>query len=175
MFTEDGYNWKRTPKGYYYTTMVRNGRERTVYYHRWLVEKVLGRPLLRYEDVHHVDTDKENNDLGNLEIRDHLDHSKLHLSRIPPGSNRGIKHKRHRKKGEPKRGSGRPRSEKPPPRPIGRPRKERLVELPALPPPILLVPEPVIALPVAAEPEPVAPDWEGIIDRMRSINRALRR
>jgi hypothetical protein len=39
-----------------------------VYEHRWIVEQALGRYLLPEEVVHHLDGDKQNNDLENLRL-----------------------------------------------------------------------------------------------------------
>ena len=43
--------------------------------HRLVMEKHLGRRLLPTEDVHHKDGDKTNNNISNLEIIKHGDHS----------------------------------------------------------------------------------------------------
>jgi hypothetical protein len=37
--------------------------------HRYVMQQHLGRALEEYEQVHHKDGDKENNDISNLEIR----------------------------------------------------------------------------------------------------------
>lgn len=49
-----------------------------VLHHRIIVENALGRLLLPNEIVHHVDHDKKNNDISNLEVMTQTEHSKLH-------------------------------------------------------------------------------------------------
>lgn len=44
------------------------GRKETVFEHRFVMEQHLGRKLLREETVHHVDGDRGNNALSNLEL-----------------------------------------------------------------------------------------------------------
>ena len=39
-----------------------------MYAHRHAMQKKLGRPLLPTEVVHHIDFDRENNDLSNLKL-----------------------------------------------------------------------------------------------------------
>lgn len=51
------------------------GRQR---YHRYIMEKYLGRKLLPNEIVHHKDGDKMNNDLDNLKIMSQSKHMSLH-------------------------------------------------------------------------------------------------
>lgn len=46
--------------------------------HRRLVEEYLGRKLNDDEDVHHIDFNKQNNDLSNLMVLPHSEHIKLH-------------------------------------------------------------------------------------------------
>lgn len=46
--------------------------------HRHVVELHLGRALLRSEDVHHIDKNKLNNAIDNLEILPHGKHATLH-------------------------------------------------------------------------------------------------
>ena len=47
-------------------------------YHRVLMENHLGRYLEDWEDVHHKDEDKTNDDISNLEVRDHSQHQREH-------------------------------------------------------------------------------------------------
>lgn len=46
--------------------------------HRILVENSLGRNLEDNEDVHHIDENKNNNDISNLIVLPHGEHQKLH-------------------------------------------------------------------------------------------------
>lgn len=47
--------------------------------HRLVVEKFIGRKLLRSEIIHHKDGNKQNNDISNLEITSHREHAKTHF------------------------------------------------------------------------------------------------
>ena len=51
-----------------------------MFYHRYLMEKYLGRPLRLDEIVHHKDGNKLNNSLENLEIITHKKHNHVHQS-----------------------------------------------------------------------------------------------
>ncbi len=51
--------------------------------HRIVMEKHLGRKLLKKEVVHHIDGNKLNNDISNLLLTDHKTHGHIH---IPKGS-----------------------------------------------------------------------------------------
>lgn len=46
--------------------------------HRYVMEQHLGRKLTPEEDVHHVDFDKTNNDISNLRLLEHKQHTELH-------------------------------------------------------------------------------------------------
>jgi hypothetical protein len=48
------------------------------YEHRLLMEEILGRALATYEEVHHLDGDRSNNDLLNLEFLEKEHHSRYH-------------------------------------------------------------------------------------------------
>ena len=47
-------------------------------YHRWLMEQKIGRKLTNKEDVHHIDGNKLNNDINNLELLTKLFHRREH-------------------------------------------------------------------------------------------------
>lgn len=77
-------------KEYVYTN--KDGRQRLVIvtdegvhtsksYPRVLMERKLGRELLPEEDVHHIDGNKSNNDLSNLEVRLHGEHQREHSTK----------------------------------------------------------------------------------------------
>ena len=50
-----------------------------VYEHRHIMENFLGRKLKRREHIHHIDHNKANNDILNLELIECRDHHKLHF------------------------------------------------------------------------------------------------
>jgi endogenous inhibitor of DNA gyrase (YacG/DUF329 family) len=47
-------------------------------YPRLIMENVLGRKLLPTEDVHHIDGNPQNNNIENLEVIDHVQHTSMH-------------------------------------------------------------------------------------------------
>jgi hypothetical protein len=57
-----------------------NGRpsSRRVLEHRLVMAEFLGRPLTRAEVVHHIDGDKTNNAIDNLELMTRAEHVALH-------------------------------------------------------------------------------------------------
>jgi hypothetical protein len=48
------------------------------YEHRMIMEKQIGRELHRWEVVHHIDCNPSNNDISNLKVMSHSEHSRLH-------------------------------------------------------------------------------------------------
>lgn len=69
----------------YPTTRVTNpdtGFLNTKWEHVVIAEDIIGRPLNRYENVHHIDFDKSNNDPSNLAICDPSRHGIIHWSAI---------------------------------------------------------------------------------------------
>ena len=55
-----------------------------VSYPRLIMENHLGRYLDKNEDVHHIDGNKSNNDIDNLEVIDHVEHEKQHNPKYHP-------------------------------------------------------------------------------------------
>jgi len=60
----------------HYKAIKVNGRKKDL--HRHLMEQKLGRKLHFDEVVHHIDENKLNNDLSNLEIKTRSEHSRGH-------------------------------------------------------------------------------------------------
>lgn len=58
--------------GYHGTGCVRTR------YHRTLIERAVGRKLNSDEVVHHIDGNKDNNDIGNLRVMTKKDHHSIH-------------------------------------------------------------------------------------------------
>ena len=53
-----------------------------ILYHRWIMEKHLGRKLTRSEVIHHIDGDPHNNNIENLQLLTQSDHMKLEISQL---------------------------------------------------------------------------------------------
>lgn len=82
---ENNKRWKggrhKLSSGYFlnYNTEHPHRMNNYVLEHRIVVEKKIGRILLRSEDVHHIDEDKENNNPDNLHLfKSRRDHSYYH-------------------------------------------------------------------------------------------------
>lgn len=73
-----GESWWLCPRGYVVGRVWVDGKAVYKRRHRHLMELHLGRPLAPDEDVHHVDGNKQNNDLSNLEVVNHAEHSRVH-------------------------------------------------------------------------------------------------
>lgn len=68
-----------TKAGYVTLTVgVYRSKNSRVYEHRLVVEQKLGRTLGRNEIVHHVNGDKLDNRLENLQVMTNISHAKLH-------------------------------------------------------------------------------------------------
>ena len=76
---------KIVKKGDYLYAIVLDHPKRTannyVLYHRAVMENFLGRLLQKHEVVHHIDGNKHNNDILNLELMHNSEHSKHHAKR----------------------------------------------------------------------------------------------
>ncbi len=62
----------------YRVVLVNKKEPRYHFEHRVLMENILGRKLLNTEVLHHVDGDKLNNNLDNLQLMSRSEHSKFH-------------------------------------------------------------------------------------------------
>lgn len=75
---KDGPIWWKDAKGYIVGLVWVHSKRRQVRQHRWIMERVIGRPLASHENVHHINGDKTDNRIENLEIMHHGQHSTLH-------------------------------------------------------------------------------------------------
>lgn len=62
-----------------YRCLIINNRK--VREHRYIMEKHLDRKLLDNEDVHHIDGNKINNNINNLQVIEHGEHKRLHATK----------------------------------------------------------------------------------------------
>jgi hypothetical protein len=89
MSGEKHFNWKGgysiSPDGYKVFENVYTGGKRETE-HRLVVEKHIGRKLLSYEIVHHMDGNKINNDIRNLVIVTRAEHINIHRNDIKKSS-----------------------------------------------------------------------------------------
>lgn len=69
--------WWTDRKGYIQGRVTENGYTRRVRQHRWIMEKHLGRELSPSEDVHHKNGIKNDNRIENLEVLNHVEHSRI--------------------------------------------------------------------------------------------------
>lgn len=79
-------SWWINSRGYVEGRVWDGDVRRDVKAHRYIVEIAIGRPLSPTEDVHHIDGNKRNNNLSNLQVLDHGVHASL--------SNRSRVHRR---------------------------------------------------------------------------------
>jgi len=70
----------KTKKGYVQEYIFENGRY--ALYHRIVMERFLKRKLTKIEVIHHIDSDKTNNDISNLWLTTDSGHKKAHLSLV---------------------------------------------------------------------------------------------
>jgi len=71
----DGYYMVTPPEGYMGKTYIEG---RYVYEHRLLMEQKIGRLLIKGEVIDHIDGDRLNNKIDNLQILNPISHSHKH-------------------------------------------------------------------------------------------------
>lgn len=71
-------SWWKNSKGYIEGKIwIDNETQIRVKQHRFVMEGLLGRPLKSWEDVHHKDGCKHNNEPSNLQVISHGEHTRL--------------------------------------------------------------------------------------------------
>ena len=70
--------WWLGNKGYIDGKVWRDGKCIKIRQHRWVMEQHLGRPLLPSEELHHINEDKTDNQIENLEFKEHGRHTSDH-------------------------------------------------------------------------------------------------
>ena len=76
----DGYKFNKDKQtGYYLSTSKINGRRQRL--HRYIYEKYYGKIPKGY-DVHHIDHNKDNNDISNLKLVTAKEHKKIHAREL---------------------------------------------------------------------------------------------
>ncbi len=81
---ENHHGWKggefiRNDGRYLYRATYKGDRKyKKSFIHREVMEEHLGRKLERWEEVHHIDENRLNNDISNLEVLSKSEHAKLH-------------------------------------------------------------------------------------------------
>lgn len=68
IITDEGYVKIKLDPSDPYLCMT-NPKRRYILEHRYVMAQYLGRPLYSWETVHHIDDNKQNNDISNLQLR----------------------------------------------------------------------------------------------------------
>ena len=76
MIDKDGYERIHIPPGYPYAA----GRK-IIMRHVVMMERLIERPIRKDEVVHHIDSNRMNNDAGNLELMKRSEHQSIGASR----------------------------------------------------------------------------------------------
>lgn len=66
---------QKKPSGY---IAITRGENKGRLEHIVVMEEALGRKLEKNEVVHHIDGNKENNDISNLMVMDYREHARMH-------------------------------------------------------------------------------------------------
>ena len=68
--------YKRADNAYWYSCTTVNGKR--VYMHRYVWEYYNKKPIPKDYAIHHIDLDRNNNDISNLQYLPKKEHAKLH-------------------------------------------------------------------------------------------------
>lgn len=67
-----------------YGCPLATGNSGRVYYHRYVVSLFIDEWLTEEDIVHHIDGNKLNNDIDNLEVLTNSEHARLHMLKLEP-------------------------------------------------------------------------------------------